>query len=147
MPRISTPALSQTESRALAALRAFLLSVLREETEVTAGQDNRVPEPIGTDFVVMTPMLRERLSTNVTQYRDAYAEAPGAKDVRQVTKLTVQIDIHGPASADNAQIITMLWRDVSACDALAVSDLGSGRRKLSEFGCQRTKRPAGGGDA
>lgn len=67
---MNAPALSLTESQALTALRAFLLTVLPEGVEVTRGLDNLVPEPIGADFVVMTPVLRERLSTNVTIYRD-----------------------------------------------------------------------------
>jgi hypothetical protein len=119
---MSTPTLSLTESQALAALRAFLLSALPEGTEVTV-RDNRVPEPIGTDFGVMTPTLRERLSTNVLTYRDRYPDAPGEKDVLQATKLTVQLDVHGPASADSTQIIDTLWRDATACDALAASGL------------------------
>ncbi|WP_244849853.1 hypothetical protein [Caballeronia sp. SL2Y3] len=87
-----------------------------------ARQVQRLPEPVGVDFVVMTPLLRERLSTNVTVYRDAYPnspDSPGAKDVRQATRLTVQLDIHGPSGADNAQIVSTLWRDATACDALA----------------------------
>lgn len=115
--------LSLTESQALAALRAFLLAVLPDGTEVIAGLDNRVPEPVGADFVVMTPVLRERLSTNVTTYSDGWPDAPGVKAVRQATKLTVQLDIHGPAGADSTQVVTTLWRDVSACDALAASGL------------------------
>ena len=61
-----------TEAEALTGLRTFLLSVLPVGTACIRGLDNRVPEPIGMDFVVMTPMLRERLSTNVSTYRDRY---------------------------------------------------------------------------
>ncbi|WP_233868721.1 phage neck terminator protein [Paraburkholderia adhaesiva] len=116
MPR---PLLSLNESQALAVLRAFLLAVLPEGTEVIAGQDNRVPPPVGVDFVVMTPVLRERLSTNVTTYSDGYPDAPCEKAVRQATKLTVQLDLHGPAGADATQLVTTLWRDTTACEALA----------------------------
>ena len=38
--------------------------------EVIKGQNNRVAEPYGADFVVMTPMRQDRLSTNVTDYAD-----------------------------------------------------------------------------
>jgi hypothetical protein len=120
---MSTASLSLSESQTLAALRSFLLAVLPDGTQVVAGLDNRVPEPIDTDFVVMTPVLRERLSTNVTMYRAGNPDATGAKEVRQTTKLTVQLDIHGPAGADNAQLVTTLWRDGTACEALAATEL------------------------
>lgn len=37
---------------------------------VYKGQVNRVPEPLEGNFVVMTPMLQDRLATNVTTYAD-----------------------------------------------------------------------------
>lgn len=54
-----------TQSNVAAALRSFLLAVLPDGTEVILAQDNRVPEPAGTEFVVMTPLRFERLRTNV----------------------------------------------------------------------------------
>jgi hypothetical protein len=35
------------------------------------GQDNRVPEPLAANFVIITPILRARISTNVDNYEDA----------------------------------------------------------------------------
>jgi hypothetical protein len=52
------------------ALRAFLLSVLPSGVSVVEGQDNRVPEPVGSDFVVMTTIRRERIETNVDTFGD-----------------------------------------------------------------------------
>jgi hypothetical protein len=40
----------------------------------------------------------------------------GFKLAEQDTMVTVQINVHGPSSADNAQIITTLFRDEYACD-------------------------------
>lgn len=62
--------LSLTEDQAFTALRAFLLSVLPSGVEVIQAQDNRVPEPAGGDFVLMTPLRQERLSYNETTYQD-----------------------------------------------------------------------------
>jgi hypothetical protein len=45
----------------------------------------------------------------------------GRYDVLQPTKVTVQLDIHGPASADNAQMIATLLRDTYACQTMAVT--------------------------
>lgn len=114
-------ALSLSESQTLTALRSFLLGILPAGTEVVRGQDNRVPEPQGDDFVTMTPVLRERLETNVDTYTDGYPNAPSTKSILQPTKVTVQLDIHGPASADNAQIITTLFRDDYGVEQFASS--------------------------
>lgn len=45
--------------------------------------------------------------------------ASGAQTVEQGTGLNVQIDVHGPASADNAQIISTLMRDAFAVERMA----------------------------
>ena len=60
-----------TESDVLAALRDFLIGILPAGVEVVKGQDNRVAEPQGDNFVVMTPTGRRRLATNVASYADA----------------------------------------------------------------------------
>jgi len=61
---------SLTEAQVREALRAFILGILPAGVEVVRSQDNRVPMPFGADFVVMTPLGRSRLSTNVTSYQD-----------------------------------------------------------------------------
>lgn len=45
--------------------------------------------------------------------------AAGANDVLQPTELTVQLDVHGPNSADNAQTVSTLFRDDFACEFFA----------------------------
>lgn len=57
------PAPSQSQIQT--ALRSFLLSVLPSGVDAFEGQDNRVPEPSATDFVVMTTIRRPRLATNI----------------------------------------------------------------------------------
>ena len=64
------PSPAPTQSQIQTALRSFLLNVLPAGVEVIEGQDNRVPEPQGADFVVMTPIRRTRLSTNIDQQAD-----------------------------------------------------------------------------
>ena len=58
-----TPAPSQ--QTILAGLRSFLLYVLPPGVEVILGQINRVPEPQGSEFVVMTPWNDIRLATTI----------------------------------------------------------------------------------
>jgi len=118
---MTAPILSLTESQSLAALRAFLLSMLSLGMEVVRGQDNRVPPPAGTNYAVLTPILRERIETNTDSYADGYPATPGTKSTQQPVKLTVQVDMYGPTSADSAQIITTLFRDEVAVSAFAAS--------------------------
>jgi len=164
--------LSLTEAQALTALRSFLTAILPTDVVVIRGQANRTPEPKAVNFVVITPLFRERLSTNVDNYIDAvftgsiagnvltitavgYGSlvvgsqilgvnvaantlvlainsgsggigtytlnnsqtvnsqklAAGVMTLLQAVKMTVQMDSHGPASADNAHLITTLFRD------------------------------------
>lgn len=53
-----------------AAVRAFLLSIMPPGMEIVRGLDNRVPEPQGADFIVLTPIRRERLATNIHSSAD-----------------------------------------------------------------------------
>lgn len=175
-------ALSLSEFETFQALGDFLTAILPPGVDVSRGQDNRVPEPIGSDFVTMTPIMRERLETNIDDYSDALfagsivddlltitdvafgslavgsilfgtgivtgttvtafgtgsgglgtytvdppqtigpiAIAAGEKTLLQPTKVTIQLDVHGPASGDNAQIISTLFRDEYAVDQFAAS--------------------------
>lgn len=161
-----------SQSDTFVALRAFLLTVLPAATEVVKAQVNRVPEVKTENFVIMTPIRRDRLETNVDTLEDTfftgsisgttltvdtldygtitignqlfgptvlpnttitggtgpYTVSPaqsippgplacGVKRALQPTKFLVQLDVHGPASADNAQIISTLFRDEFGVDA------------------------------
>ena len=167
-----TLTVAPTQSTTQATLRSLLVSILPPAVEVVQGQDNRVPEPVGSDFVVITPMARTRLSTNVDTYADVQftgsisgatlnvtlvqfgtisvgstlfgvgvasgttiaAQGTGSGGVgtytvsvpqtlapatlsagnellQQATQVEYQIDVHGPNSADNAQIISTMFRD------------------------------------
>lgn len=164
---------SITEAAINNALGSFLLAVLGlPSTNVIVGQVNRVASPEG-DYVVMWPLRRPRLSTNVDSSADAkftgsiagavmtisavlagamnvgavvfgvgvaanttvvnqisgtpggdgnYTIAPsqtvtsttlsaGATVIEQSTEVVYQIDVHGPASADNVQTISTAFRD------------------------------------
>jgi hypothetical protein len=116
-------AISLTEAMTFIALRKFLISIMPNGMEIVRGEDNRVAEPVGPDFITMSPLgVRERLSTNITEYSDGYPNDPQIRADMEPTKVTVQIDVHGPMSADNAQIITTLFQ----------SDFGFD--KFTEFG-------------
>ena len=110
-------------SQTIAALRTFLLAVLPSGTEVVLGQDNRVPEPAADDFCVMTITLRERLATNTVTTSDSGPAGPGLRMAMAPTRVTVQVDVHGPSSSDNAQIISTLFRDSFGADIFAATGL------------------------
>lgn len=174
-----TVALSLTEAATLTAVRTFLLSILAPSVEVVRGQVNRVPEVRSPDFVVQTPVWRDRLSTNVDAYSDCAFTASisgtsmvvtsvqlgtltigntvfgvgvaadtlitdgpsgggegtytvsvsqtvgtetmacGSKTMTQNTRVTIQWDVHGPNSGDNAQILTTMMRDGYMVDQMA----------------------------
>lgn len=112
--------LTNTETQAMTVLRGFLLGILPINTEVIRAEINRVPEPKNPDFCLLTPGGRLRLSTNIVTYNDGY---PGAQTraAKQPTQVTIQIDVHGPSSGDNAQIISTMLRDEYACIAFLAS--------------------------
>jgi len=59
------PSIAPTQDSVQIALRAFLLDVLPAGVDVIAALQNRVPEPAGDTFVVMTPIRFVRLRTNI----------------------------------------------------------------------------------
>lgn len=140
---------------------------------IIRGQVNRVPQPKTPDYVVMWPLMRNRLATNIDVVLDIQftgsitanvltisalgSGAPwiganlfgagiaagcvvtgqltgtplgtgtysvsatpnvtsmtiyaGSDSITQKTEVTVQADVHGPASADNVARLAALWRD------------------------------------
>lgn len=190
--------ITPTEVQAVAALRAWLLKVVVPVgSPVVRGQVNRTPEPAASDFIVMWPVLRTRLATNVEEWTDTivqgqidgttltvtdvtkgvlavgspvygdnvatgttvvelgtgtgglgtYEVTPeqivnsepmfaGRMLAQMDTELVVQLDVHGPRSGDNAQIIATLLRSDYACQSLSgtgVTPLYSGEPREMPF--------------
>lgn len=110
--------ISITEKNVCAALRSFMLGFLASDVEVVRAQDNDVSEPQGPDFVMMNVISLPRLATNVDTYTDPAASGgtgAGTRNSMQAIKMGVQLDVHGPNSADNSAMITTLFRDEYAC--------------------------------
>lgn len=174
---VPTPTASQINTM----LKNFVSSIMPAGVPVVLGQVNRVAEPKAENFVVFTPLRRERLETNIDTYNDCaftgsinglvltvdeittgtvtpgnplygagvapgtiigtqatgepgqagtYAVsisqivstevmACGQKSFLSPTKITYQIDFHGPQSADNASTFITLFRDAYAVDQFA----------------------------
>jgi len=111
----ASPSLDLTETIAFTALRGLLLTMVAgaaAPVAVVQGDINRVPEPVGSDFIVMWPLFRVRLGTNVdTYFADDDSPLPDVKLILQPTRFDVQLNVHGPNSGDNVQLISTLFRD------------------------------------
>ena len=59
-----------TQSQIQTALVNFLTAVLPAGVPIVAGQNNRVPPPAANNYVVMTPIRRFRLATNIDTTQD-----------------------------------------------------------------------------
>lgn len=114
MPFSVSPTQSSIQIPFVAFLNSLNLVSTAPQTSVPVfeGQANRVPEPKGGDFVVFTAIQRPRLRTNI----DTYDDVAGTLLVEQGTMVVFQVDVHGPNSADNSQVISTMMRDLYGFD-------------------------------
>lgn len=101
--------ISPTQSDIQTALRTFLLAVLPSGTEVFIAEGNRVPEPQGSNFVVITPLRMPRLMTNVDSDADVRFEASITGAVMTVSNvdtgtLSAGATVFGPGVAAGTTI-------------------------------------------
>ena len=117
--------ISILQNTVIVALGSFLKQIVPGASavpplvEIVFGQDNRTPEPTADNFIVMTPIFLTRLETTSNIYQDTYDPVGNPSGINAAcapTQLTVQLDFHGPAGGDNAQIFTTLFRDQYGCD-------------------------------
>lgn len=124
-------ALSPSSDDIQQAIRAFLLAVLPavdedgNPVEVFEGQDNRVSEPHAADFVVMTPIRRERIETNIDSYTDCLVTGAIAGPTLTVSavsygELFVGSPIFGVGVADGT-VITGLGSGTGGAGTYTVS--------------------------
>ena len=108
-----------TDTQVFTALRAALLLIVPAGTEVVRGEINRVPEVQSADFVIMSPLRRPKLSTPVETWEGT---EPTAIEVDLSTEMVMQLDVHGPSSADTAQAIVIAFRSSWLADVMAAQD-------------------------
>jgi hypothetical protein len=80
---------SPTQEQIFTVLTASLAAILPATVEICQAQDNRVPEPQSPDFIVMTPIRRDRLETNVDSSGDVFFTASIATSTMTVTALSI----------------------------------------------------------
>jgi hypothetical protein len=98
-------------------LRAFLLTIVPGGTEVVKGYVNRVPQPTG-NHIVITGLFERRLRTNVTSYDDD-GSSGGTRNIEQGTECHVQFDYYGALAPEWCAMVSTLFRDEYAVNALA----------------------------
>jgi hypothetical protein len=104
-----TIVVSPNQSAIQTQLRAFLLQILPAGVEVISAQVNRVPEPEGDDFVIMTPLLRTRLATNEDEFSDALFTASITSNILDVTVVTLgSLIVGSPIFGENVAANTMI---------------------------------------
>lgn len=108
------------------ALRAFLVSILPAGVEAVLGQVNRVPEPIGADYVVFWPLRRTRLRTNLNGFADGLFTGSIA-----VTTLTVSAIAHGAVLIGNPLNGTGVASNTLVSSQLTGAPGGVGTYKVS----------------
>jgi hypothetical protein len=113
---VTVEPLSQT---VYAALVSFIQSVLGVDYVVVQGLGNRasMPPPV-PGFVAITETLRQRLRTNEHSGWFGVAD-PTTIAIEEGVKLTIQVDVYGPTSDDQAQMLSTLFRDEYGCEQLA----------------------------
>jgi hypothetical protein len=104
-------AVTPTETQIDIALVGFLASVLPTGTPVILGQLNRVPQPQPGNHVVLWPIRRDRLATNIDGWQDAYFDAHitgTSMVVGTVTGLPLAPGriVYGPGVAINTTIVS-----------------------------------------
>jgi len=88
-----------SQSEIQKALAAFVASII--DTSVVpfiAGDENRVPEPSGGDFIVLTMLFKNRLATNIDTYADVSFTGATAGTVLTASAFILgsRIDVNAP---------------------------------------------------
>jgi len=103
-----------TDKDVFNALRAFLLVVFPTGVEVVRSLDNRVAMP-NSNFVLMQAVTQERLATNISSY--VLDNDGDTKNIQQKINYGIQLDVYGSNAANNADVISTLFRDAFAYDS------------------------------
>ncbi|MFT9441037.1 MAG: hypothetical protein ABF593_04660 [Acetobacter papayae] len=109
--------ITPTESDIYRAVRHWLLEILPDGMQVIQGQQNRNAAP-RDPFAAMVIIGRERIATNGWTY-----DGEATRTVTEQVQVTMQINLFGPASSNQMQMVTALWRDMQAVDFFRASGI------------------------
>lgn len=115
---MTTYSISITDEQVFQALWDWLTLLFPTSVEVIKGDDNRVPPPAllpGQGFIMMQRISSVRLSTNETSYTDDIIIPIEEESEMQTIDYSIQLDTYGTESANQARIISTLFRSDQAC--------------------------------
>lgn len=120
--------LSLTEDQVYAALGQFLVAATSlSPANIVRGQVNRVPMPLGPDWIVMQAITRQIVSTPAEVFTATPDPIPalGTLETSRSTKMFFQIDAYGPNSADLAQVVTTLFNSSYGVSHFRAAGIGA----------------------
>lgn len=92
--------------------------ILPALTPVLPGPINRAAQP-AVDHLIMTPIHRRRLRTNVEVDVDPFPTPGGFTAIETGTAVTFQMDFYGASAAEWAAALVAVWRSEYAVRGLA----------------------------
>lgn len=110
---MSLVSVSPNQTSLFTVLGTFLTSILPNGVEVFQSQVNRVPQPKGNDFVLMTPMSRKRFETNTDFLNDCLFNASISGGILEVDSIVfgsiiLPVTLFGPTVVPGTIIIQQL---------------------------------------
>jgi hypothetical protein len=115
-PRISTNRDSSSDVKFTGSINGTTLTV----TEVSVGLINPNSVMFGVGVAANTTVISQQSGdpgsvgvyiVSIPQTINSETLSTGTTQIQQSTKMTVQVDVHGPNAGDNAQVIQQLLRD------------------------------------
>jgi hypothetical protein len=92
--------------------------IIQGVVEIVRGQDNRVPEPLAGDFIVMTPIMRQRLAWNAVGFFDGAFTVVISGNIMTVTEINHNVPtlVPGVSIRDTGGVIfpnTIIGQQIS----------------------------------
>lgn len=117
---------SPTDEQIFVALWTFLTAILPDGIEIIRAQENRVPEPVGTNFVVMNEVRRQRLATNIDDYEDVKFTGSIAATTMTVSavargSITAGRFLYGTGVTANTKVVAQLTGPAGGAGTYTVS--------------------------
>nr|WP_198148734.1 hypothetical protein [Xenorhabdus hominickii] len=121
--------ISVTERDLYKALGDFLRGLF-PDVDIERSQQNSTPMPLG-DFITMTGLFSDGLSTSVVQYSAPEVAGDGQQHITRTTQWRCQLDFYGQTAEKNALLVATVIRSEFAIEQFrqlggAITPLPSG---------------------
>lgn len=110
--------LTNTEDQVFDALWGWVASLFADSSNVFKAFQNQTATPTGS-YIVIQPGIKQRQDSARRDYVPSQIDpTAGVVNVTRGTTYSYQIDCYGQDGANNADIISIAWRSMWACDQL-----------------------------